>query len=576
MSPLAIALIVLGVIVFICLFFASYVKAAPDEAIIISGARKEPKILIGKSGIRIPFLQRKDTLSLKLMSITINKSDAVPTMDYVNVKVNAVVTAKISDKEDKLKAAAQNFLNMEATGRNASGKQNQQQGIADMIDNILDGSLREIIGQIDLETLVRKRNEVAEKVMTSAVKDLDKLGIVLETFNIQSFTDDVVDPTTGKHHSMIEDLGAEKTSVIIKNAAISRAKASAETRIAESENDRIANEQEVANGLIIETRKNDLAIKKHELAQIEQTKKADADAAYAIQEQKRQKEINVAQADAEVAKQEKEIEIRERMVAVTEKELQANIEKKAEANRKAQIQESDAELYKQQKAAEANLFAKQKEAESIELVAKANRQKAIYEADAVKAAGIAEGEAIQAKGLAEAAAIDKKADAMKKYGGAAIQEMQLKTVEAYFKVMPEIAGQLAVPFSKIGEINMYGQGNMQNLAGGIMNTFTQVNDALRETAGINIGSILNSFLGAKMAGAGQNAQALEEVTDVASGKDLISKAFDNSADPKAAPQKPAVQPTVQPKVAQTNKTQAKTVKPNKFNGLQFPDRNWEE
>ena len=568
MTPLTIALIATGVILLVLLFFASYIKAAPDEAIIISGARKEPKILIGRSGIRIPFLQRKDVLSLKLMSITINKNEAVPTMDYVNVKVNAVVTAKVSDKAEKLKAAAQNFLNMEATSKNAAGRTSQQQGIADMIDNILDGSLREIIGQIDLETLVRKRNEVAEKVMSSAVKDLDKLGIVLETFNIQSFTDDVVDPTTGKHHSMIEDLGAEKTSVIIKNAAISRAKAGAETRIAISENDRIANEQEVANGLIIETRKNDLEIKKHELAQQEQTKKADADTAYAIQQQKRQKEINIVQADAEVAKQEKEIEIRERKVAVTEKELQATIEKKAEANRKAQIQEADADLYKKQKAAEADLFTKKKEAEGIEEMAKANRQKAIYEADAVKAKGIAEGDAIQAKGVAEATAIDKKADAMKKYGGAAIQEMQLKTIEAYFKVMPEIAGQLAIPFSKIGEINMYGQGNMQNLAGGIMNTFTQVNDALKETAGINIGSILNSFLGAKMAGAGTEAQPVTVVRDEPTDTKAILEQV-AAATPKAEPVK------AQPKPAQTAKP-VQQPKIKKIGGMEFRESNWEE
>ena len=573
MSPLVIALIAVGAIFLILLFFASYVKAAPDEAIIISGARKEPKILIGKSGIRIPFLQRKDTLSLKLMSITINKSDAVPTMDYVNVKVNAVVTAKVSDNPEKLRAAAQNFLNMEATGKNAAGKPNQQQGIADMIDNILDGSLREIIGQIDLETLVRKRNEVAEKVMTSAVKDLDKLGIVLETFNIQSFTDDVVDPTTGKHHSMIEDLGAEKTSVIIKNAAISRAKARSETRIAESENDRIANEQEVANGLIIETRKNDLEVKKHELAQIEQTKKADADAAYAIQQQKRQKEINIAQADAEVAKQEKEIEIRERKVAVTEKELQANIEKKAEAERKAQIQASDADLYKKQKAAEADLFSKKKEAEAIEEIAKANRQKAIYEADAVKAKGLAEGDAIQAKGVAEATAIDKKADAMKKYGEAAIQEMQLKTVEAYFKVMPEIAGQLGVAFSKISDIRMYGQGNMQNLAGGIMNTFTQVNDALKETAGINLSGILNSFLGAKMAGAGNDCQKVEaETVETNSTKD--AKAI---LEEVVATKKEVAAPAQQKPVQAAKPVQAQVKKTNSSlkSGMIFPDRNWE-
>ena len=59
--------IVIGVVAvcLLLLFTLGYVKAAPDTAIIISGLRKKQKILIGKAGIKIPFLERMDKLNLK-------------------------------------------------------------------------------------------------------------------------------------------------------------------------------------------------------------------------------------------------------------------------------------------------------------------------------------------------------------------------------------------------------------------------------------------------------------------------------------------------------------------------------
>ena len=53
------------VILLIVFFACGYVKAAPDTAIIISGAGKK-KILIGKAGYRLPFFQRLDRLSLRV------------------------------------------------------------------------------------------------------------------------------------------------------------------------------------------------------------------------------------------------------------------------------------------------------------------------------------------------------------------------------------------------------------------------------------------------------------------------------------------------------------------------------
>ena len=63
---------------------AGYVKSPPDTAYIISGFRK-PRILIGKAGIRIPFLERLDRLSLKMFSVDVKTTDFVPNAEYINI-----------------------------------------------------------------------------------------------------------------------------------------------------------------------------------------------------------------------------------------------------------------------------------------------------------------------------------------------------------------------------------------------------------------------------------------------------------------------------------------------------------
>ena len=97
------------VVLIVLLFVLGYVKASPDTAYIISGLRKKPKILIGKAGIKIPFLEKKDELRLQLIPIDVKTSSAVPTADYINIQVDAVVNVKISDDPAKLQLAAQNF-----------------------------------------------------------------------------------------------------------------------------------------------------------------------------------------------------------------------------------------------------------------------------------------------------------------------------------------------------------------------------------------------------------------------------------------------------------------------------------
>ena len=100
---------IIAVIALLGIIASGYVKAPPDTAYIISGLRK--KIIIGKSSIKIPFLERLDKLSLKLIPIDVKTEAAVPTADYINIQVDAAVNVKVSSEPEKLKQAAENFLN---------------------------------------------------------------------------------------------------------------------------------------------------------------------------------------------------------------------------------------------------------------------------------------------------------------------------------------------------------------------------------------------------------------------------------------------------------------------------------
>ena len=93
------------IVVVLALIAAGYVKAPPDTAYIISGFRK-PRILIGKAGIRIPFLERMDKLSLKMFSVDVKTTDYVPNAEYINVKVDATVKIRIGQSEEMMKLAS--------------------------------------------------------------------------------------------------------------------------------------------------------------------------------------------------------------------------------------------------------------------------------------------------------------------------------------------------------------------------------------------------------------------------------------------------------------------------------------
>ena len=463
--------IILIVALLLVIFFTGYVKASPDTAIIISGLRKNPKVLIGKAGIKIPFLERKDELNLQLIPIDVKTSNAVPTADYININVDATVNVKISDNEERLKLAAQNFLNKNS------------EYIARVAREVLEGNVREIVGKMALEEMVSDRQKFAMLVKENAEPDLAAMGLDIISFNVQNFVDG---------NGVIENLGVDNIVKIQKNAAISRAESEKEIAKAQANARREANEAEVNAASEIAKKQNELDIQKAELKKVADVKRAEADAAYKIQEEEQRKTVEITTANANIAKQEKEILLKQKEAEVMEQALDAQIKKKAEADKFAKQQEADAQLYERQREAEARKFETEKEAEAMKAKAEAEKYAMEQEAEGIRTKGLAEAEAIRAKAIAEAEGIEKKAEAMTKMGEAAVLEM-------YFKALPEVVKNAATPLTNVDRITMYGDGNSAKLMKDIMGTVTQVTDGLKESTGVDLTAVLSGFLGGKVA-----------------------------------------------------------------------------
>ena len=254
---LIIAIAILAILL-IFVLLAGFVSASPGEIKVISGPRGQ-RVLHGKTGWKIPILERVDSMTAGMISVDVKTSDYVPTNDYINVKVDAAVKVKIgTEKPELFKAATRNFL------YKASDE------IADEIRDTLEGHLRAIIGQMELATIVTDRSKFAETVQTNATKDLEEMGLEIVAFNIQGLTDS---------NGVIENLGIDNTEQIRKEAAKAKAKAQQEIAQQQAESDKLANDARIKADLEIAQKQNELAKRQAALKAEADTEKAKADAA---------------------------------------------------------------------------------------------------------------------------------------------------------------------------------------------------------------------------------------------------------------------------------------------------------
>lgn len=509
------AVVVIALIV--ALILVSYVKAPPDTAFIITGAGRK-KVLIGHAGLCLPLVNRMDKLLLRQVSVDIKTNGYIPTKDFIGVDIDAIAKVAVMSDKEMVKVPDANGDQVYPPGDPMEGKHYRlvpgidlamknflnmkEEQIVKALTDSLQGNMREIIGTMELRVISSDRKAFGDQVQEKAQSDMNNLGIKIISCNIQKVIDE---------NGLINALGQDNMSKIQKEAAIAKAEAERDVAIKQAETAREANDAKVIANLEIAQKNNELALKKADLKKFEDTKAAEADAAYDIQKQIQMKQVNTETVNAQIAQAEREADLRERQVAIKERELEANIRKQAEAERYATEQKAEAELAKRQREAEASQFEQEREAEARKAQADADKFKAeqeaagvkakydaeaagiqakgLAEAEAARARGLAEAEAIKAKGLAEAEAMEKRAEAYRKYNSAAIVEMMIK-------IMPEMASEIAKPLSQIDSINIYGTcdggSGAAQISGNMPVVMKQVFDTMSQATGVDLSEIIRA------------------------------------------------------------------------------------
>ncbi|NLD03793.1 MAG: hypothetical protein GX674_10830 [Clostridiales bacterium] len=434
--------VLLGILVFIFVVIIipkAYVKVPPNVALIISGPfrRKyrvkgqEGEISTKKFGYRIvrggatfviPLIERVDSLSLGIMQVDIRTTQPVPSQEYIAVMVDGVANIKIGSDEVSIATAAEQILNW------------TPENIIAIAQQVLEGNMREIIGQMTIADLVQNRDKFALETSRAASLDMSNMGLEIINITIQNFED--------------------KDGVVEMMATKNIVEKERDARIAKAVADQQGNKERAQADAMIAEQNKDLELKQANYKIQADKAKADADIAYNIQKEIARKQYEEELAGAEMVKLQRETELKRQQVAISREMLNVEYREKAQAERDARIARAEADKAERQAIADAEFYEAQKVAEAILF-----------------------------RGKAEAQAMELKAEAMKKYGEAAMLEMVISK-------LPEVARAIGEPLAKTEKIIMFGEGAATGLTRDISGSMLQTFEALKATVGMDIPKML--------------------------------------------------------------------------------------
>ncbi|MEU8551344.1 SPFH domain-containing protein [Streptomyces roseoverticillatus] len=463
MSPVVTA--VVGVVVLLVLLalvvVTRYKVAGPSEAFIITGRRGKKstdpqtgqvftdnsgqKVVVGGGVFVVPFVQQRYVLDLSSRHIPVAVRGAV-TLRGIKAHLEGVAIVKVGGTEDAIRAAAQRFLQ-------------QQGGIVGFTQEVLSGALRSIVGRMSVEDIIRDRAAFAGQVAEEAEASLSGQGLVLDAFQIQDIT------TEG---SYLEDLGRPEAARAMQEADIAEANA----RQA-AEQARLKAEEEIA------VAQRTLYLRQAEIKAETDAAAAQANAAGPLAEADRQQQILVEQE-----------KVAERQAALTDRQLDTQVRKPADAKRYEAEQEAEAKRVARVKQAEAERLAAIAAAEAVAVEGakqgEAERARRVAIADAVRQEGEAEAATIAAKGSAEAEAMNKKADAFERYGDAAVLQMLVE-------VLPQVVGKAAEPLGAIDKLTVISTDGAGKLPRTVADNVAQGMELIGSTTGVDLTRLLKGL-----------------------------------------------------------------------------------
>lgn len=468
----AVFAVIIVVFVMFVVISKRYIKVGPNEVLVISGMRHRIKtvegdkesvgfrILKGGGTFVIPVFERVDHLSLELFTLDVNTPE-VYTAKGVPVMVDGVAQVKIKGDDVSIRTAAEQFL--------SKGKQE----IMEISLQTMEGHLRAILGTMTVEEIYSNRDAFASHVQDVAAADMANMGMVVVSFTIRDIRD---------KQGYLDALGKPRVAQVKKDARVGEAEAERDATIQSAEAKRAGEVGRLDAETKIAAADRDYRMRLAEYEASINQKKAEADLAYDLQKFKTEQSVKQEEVTVKVVEKSKEIELAEREVKRKELELNASVQRPA-----------DAERYRMQIIAEADKFKLQTVAEGQ---ASAIKLTGSAEADANKARGFAGAEVTKAQGLSEAEAMAKKAHAWQEYNQAAIAQMLIEK-------LPDIARAIAEPLSKTEKIviiNSGGNGRgggASKLTGDITEILAQLPPVVESLTGLKFEDILGHIPGVK-------------------------------------------------------------------------------
>ncbi|SFS61121.1 flotillin [Paenibacillus sp. BC26] len=491
---LVIPAVVVGVLIVLGLaFWARYRTVGPDKAMIVTGTflggrnaaidetGRRIKIVRGGGAFILPVFQKADFLSLLSHKLDVSTPE-VYTEQGVPVICDGVAIIKIGGTVEDVATAAEQFL-----GKPTESLKGEAQ-------EVLEGHLRAILGSMTVEEVYRNRDKFAQEVQGIAALDLKKMGLQIVSFTIKDVRD---------KHGYLDALGKPRIAAVKRDADIAEAEAVRDSRIQKAKAEEEGQKAELLRDTNIAEASKAKELKVASFKKEQDSAKAEADQAYAIQEAKAKQQVVEEQMQVEIVRKEREIDIEGKEILRREKQYDAEVKKKADADRYAVEQAAEADKSKRMREADAAQY-------KIEAEARANAEQKRLEgmaiADAERAKGTAEAEVIRLRGLAEAEAKEKLARAFELFGEAAV-------LDIIVKMLPELAGKVADPIRAIDKLTIVDTGHGEGaarLSNYVTSLMATAPEMLKSVSGIDLNAFVRGLTNKSQLTSDAAAAALPE------------------------------------------------------------------
>lgn len=488
---LLVPVLVVAVLVVLGLaFWARYKTVSPDEAMVITGSLlgsrntlvdesgRRIKIVRGGGAFILPIFQKAEFLSLLSHKLDVSTPE-VYTEQGVPVLADGVAIIKIGGTVEDVSTAAEQFM-----GKPIEALKGEAQ-------EVLEGHLRAILGSMTVEEVYRNRDKFAQEVQGVAARDLKKMGLQIVSFTIKDVRD---------KHGYLEALGKPRIAVVKRDAEIAEAQAIRDARIEKARAEEEGQKAELLRDTNIAEASKENQLKVASFKKEQDMAKAEADQAYHIQEARSKQSVVEEQMRVELVRKEREIDLEAKEILRREKQYDAEVKKKADADRYAVEQAAEADKARKLREADALQYRIEAEAKAQ---AEQKRLAGLAEADAERAKGTAEAEVTRLRGLAEAEAKEKLAEAFEKFGEAAI-------LDIIVKMLPELAGKVAEPIRGIDKLTVVDTGHGEGAARVshyVTSLMATAPEMLKSVSGIDVEGLIKGLTARKALPASASAPA---------------------------------------------------------------------